>query len=275
MKPEDLEFVAAMARAKAGLMIGGERAYFVENRLATLARREGWPSVEALVAELRAAPDGPLVRMAVESLATPETSFFRDYPVFDRLRDEVLPDLLARRPDGRVKVWSAGCSTGQEAYSLAILAEENAARFPGLQLEVLATDLSSRALEKAQSGVYTQFEVQRGLPIRLLLRHFRKTGDNWTISPRLRQSVRWGRLNLMNDFTRLGRYDVILCRNVLSYFDAAPRQNLLRRLAAALADDGALVLGADEAAGLPEAFEPARGGAGLYRRNASFGRAVA
>jgi len=275
LKPEDLEFVAALARTRAGLMIGGERAYFVESSLASLARREGAVSAEALIADLRAAPEGPLARAVVEALATPETSFFRDRALFERLGAEVLPALAAARPDGRVRVWSAGCSTGQEAYSLAMAADGATARSPGLRLDILATDLSSRALEKAQSGAYSQFEVQRGLPIRLLLRHFQKSGDNWTADPQLRQAVRWGRLNLMNDFAKLGRFDLILCRNVLSYLEAAPRQGLLHRLAAALAPDGWLVLGAGEAAGLPEAFEPARGGAGLYRRNPTYGRAAA
>ena len=275
MRPEDLEFVAGMARSRAGLALGMERAFFVENRLATLARREGVDSVEALVARIRAAPDEPLVRAAVEALATPETSFFRDRTPFDHLRDVVVPELAASRPGGKVRVWCAGCSTGQEPYSLAMMADEHASRFPNLQLEILATDLSSRALEKAQAGLYTQFEVQRGLPIRLLIRHFDKVGDNWQVSQGLRQKVRWGRLNLMNDFAKLGRFDVVFCRNVLSYFDAAPRANVLFRLAAALAGDGCLILGAGEAAGLPEAFEPARGGAGLHRRNPAYGRAAA
>jgi chemotaxis protein methyltransferase CheR len=275
VKPDDLAFVAALARAKAGLMLGVERAFFVESRLATLARREGEASVETLVARLRAAPEEPLARAAVEALATPETSFFRDRTPFDHLRDEVLPEMAANRPEGKVRIWCAGCSTGQEPYSLAMMVAEHAARFPKLQLEILATDLSAPALEKAQSGLYTQFEVQRGLPIRLLIRYFDKVGDNWQASPRLRQAVRWGRLNLMNDFARLGQFDIILCRNVLSYFDTAPRHQVLKRLAGALTDDGSLVLGAGEAAALPEAFEPARGGAGLHRRNPAFGKAAA
>jgi chemotaxis protein methyltransferase CheR len=275
VRPEDLEFVAGMARNRAGLLLGPERAFFVESRLATLARREGLASVEALVATMRAAPDDPLVRAAVEGLATPETSFFRDRAPFDTLRDDILPELSTTRAEGRVRVWCAGCSTGQEPYSLAMMAEEYAARFPKLKLEIIATDLSTRALEKAQAGLYTQFEVQRGLPIRLLLRHFDKVGDNWQASARLRQTVRWGRLNLMNDFAKLGRFDIVFCRNVLCYFDPIPRANVLRRLAAALADEGCLLLGADEAAGLPEAFEPARGGAGLHRRNPAYGRAAA
>ena len=273
--PEDLEFVAALARSRAGLMLRGERGFLVENRLAWLARREGEPSVSALIQRLRASADESLARTVVEALATPETSFFRDRIPFDRLRDEVLPELAATRPEGRVRVWSAGCSTGQEAYSLAMMVEEHQARFPQLKLDLVASDLSERALEKARSGIFTQFEVQRGLPIRMLLNHFDRVGDNWQVSPRLRQSVRWGRLNLMHDFTRVGKFDVILCRNVLSALDHEPRRQVLEGLAHALADDGTLVLGMGETAAMPEAYEPAHGGAGLHRLKPGFGRVAA
>ncbi len=276
MKPDDLAFVAALARAKAGLMLRPERAFFVESRLATLARREGEPTVEGLAARLRAAPEEPLAWSAVEALATPE--------------DQLLPRPGRLRPPARRRscpTWPpagrrARCGCGAPAapparspISLAIMAEEYAAAVP----QAAARDPGHRpvgpGLEKAWSGLYTQFEVKRGLPIRLLLRHFDKVGDNWQASARLRQSVRWGRLNLMNDFTKLGRFDIILCRNVLSYFDAAPRHQVLKRLAGILAEDGCLMLGAGEAAALPEAFEPARGGAGLHRRNPAFGKAAA
>jgi chemotaxis protein methyltransferase CheR len=275
VSPDDFAFVAALARAKAGLRLGPERGFFIEGRLAALARRVGAPSVAALIERLRADDDEALARAAVETLATPETSFFRDRIPFDTLRDEVLPELAASRPEGRVRVWCAGCSSGQEAYSLAIMAAEHAGRVPSVKLEVFASDLSTQSLEKAQAGIYTQFEVQRGLPIRLLLRHFDKVGDNWQAKPALRQAVRWGRLNLMNDFSKAGRFDVVLCRNVLSDFEPAARQQVLTRLAQSLADDGCLVLGSGEAAGLPEAFEPARGGAAIHRRNPAFGRAAA
>jgi chemotaxis protein methyltransferase CheR len=264
MKAGDLAFVAELARAKAGLAIAPERAFFVESRLATLARHAGAPSVEALVEKLRGKPDAALVRAAVEALATPETSFFRDRTPFERLRDEILPGLCAARPNGRVRVWSAGCATGQEAYSAAMLCEEN----PALAgVEILATDLSARALEKAQGGLYTQFEVQRGLPIRLLLRHFDKVGENWRASPRLRQRIRWGRLNLVDDIEALGEFDVILCRHVLSGLDPAARAGVLERLSGALAEEGWLLLGAGDRSGAPDAFEPAHGGAGLHRRS--------
>ena len=275
MKPEDVDFVAAIARARAGLALKGERAFVVETRLAPLARREGAASTTALVERLRAQPDGPLADAAAEALSTTETSFFRDRPMFDRLRNDILPALGARRPGGRARAWCAGVASGQEAYSLAMLMEEERGRFGRLELEILATDFVERALEKAQSGLYTHFEVQRGLPIRLLLRHFEKLDDAWRANPRLRQAVMWRKLNLIGPEARIGQFDLILCRNVLNCLDPAARPRVLSRLAEGLADDGVLILGADEAAGLPEAFEPARGGAGVYRRNPGYRRAAA
>jgi chemotaxis protein methyltransferase CheR len=275
MGPEELEYVAATARSRAGLMLRGERTFFIESRLATLARRENEPSPQTLVQKIRAGRDEALIGAMVEALAAPETSFFRNRAPFDRLRDEILPQLAATRPDGVVRAWCAGCSTGQEAYSLAMLVEENRARFPKLDLRIIATDLSERALEKARAGLYTQFEVQRGLPIRFLINHFEKVDDNWRASPRLKQAVRWGKLNLVDDFSRIGRFDIVLCRNVLSYFDVAPRQRALEGLASVVADDGYLMLGEGESADLPGAFEAARSGAGLHSRNPGYRRAAA
>ncbi len=275
MGPEELEFVASMARSRAGLMLRGERTFFIESRLSTLARRENEPSPQSLVQKIRASRDETLIRAMVESLAAPETSFFRDRTPFDRLRDELLPTLAASRPNGAVRVWCAGCSTGQEAYSLAMMAEENRARFPQLQLSIIATDLSERSLEKSRAGLYTQFEVQRGLPIRYLLNHFEKVDDNWRVSPRLKAAVRWGRLNLADDFSRIGRFDLVLCRNVLSYFDVAPRQRALEGLATVVADDGYLMLGEGESADLPGAFNAVRGVGGLHSRNPEYRRAAA
>lgn len=275
MKTEDIEFVAALAKARAGMLLKGEREFVIETRLAPLARREAAASVVALIDRLRAAPDGPLAEAAVEHLSATESAFFRDRAVFDRLRDELLPALASRRPQGRARAWCAGVGSGQEAYSLAMLIEESRGRFGPLELEILATDFVERVLEKAHAGLYTHFEVQRGLPIRFLLRHFEKLDDAWRAGPRLRQAVTWRRFNLMAEAPGLGKFDLILCRNVLKNLHPDARPRVLARLAMALADDGLLVLGADEAAGLPEAFEPVRGGGGVYSRNPGFGRAAA
>jgi chemotaxis protein methyltransferase CheR len=175
-----------------------------------------------------------------------------------------------------VRVWSAACGSGQEIYSLAMLAEEADALAPGGCVELFASDLSERALEKAQSGLYTQFEVQRGLPIRLLVRHFDKDGEMWSIAPRLRQMVRWRRINLLADLSRIGAFDVIFCRYVLSNSVESARAKILENLAAALSPEGCLFLGAGETVeGITEALSPIEDRPGLFVRNPAFRAAAA
>ena len=182
----------------------------------------------------------------------------------------MLPALAGAAAERVVQVWCAGCSTGQEAYSLAMLAEESS---PAVRLETVATDLSERVLEKAHAGLYTQFEVQRGLPIRLLLKYFEKAGEMWSVSPRLRAAVRWRRLNLIEDRRSVRPFDLILCRNVLSYFAPPVRQRVMSHLIAALAPSGFLVLGAGEPG--PPGFEETAAGSGVFRAQREAGRAAA
>jgi chemotaxis protein methyltransferase CheR len=274
--PADLQHLAALVKAACGIVIPPERANAIESRLGPVARRENFVSVEALMERLRTEPDQGLVRAVVDALRVSETQFFRDKVPFEQFRTEVLPALVAARPSGVIRAWSAGCSTGQEPYTLAMIGEEAQAEIPGLKLEITATDVSDRCLEKAQSGLYTQFEVQRGLPVRLLVKYFDKVEDSWQVSPRLRQTVRWGRFNLMHDPKPLGRFDVIFCRNVLSQFDELTRALTLERLGSALADDGLLFLGVGETThGLTEMFRPIPGRHGLYCKSPKHLRRVA
>ncbi len=268
MSPADLDFLEHMAQSRCGLSLRGDKAYFAESRLGGLARREGLPSVAALLDRLRQEPDGKLASAAAEALAVTDTAFFRDGAAFERLRGEVLPLLAGANAERVVQVWCAGCSTGQEAYSLAMLAEEHD---PPLHLEIIATDLSERVLEKAHSGLYTQFEVQRGLPIRLLLKYFEKAGEMWAVSPRLRSVIRWRRLNLIDERRSVRKFDLILCRNVLSYFEPDVRARVLTQFAPVLAPGGYLVLGAGEAG--PDGLEPV--GDGVFRQPDTAERAAA
>jgi chemotaxis protein methyltransferase CheR len=262
MTREDMELLAGLVRAGAGLMLQPDQAYLTETRLAGVAHAEQAPGVDGLLRALRSRPSDGLVGAVVEALANHETVFFRDRTVFDSLRKDVLPRLAAARPGGAVRVWSAACATGQEPYSLAMLAAD----LPGLQLDLCASDLSERCLEKARAGLYTHFEVQRGLPITQLLRWFEKTDEAWRVRPELRQMVRWRRFNLLEDMAPLGRFDLILCRNVLSHMTPDGRRDVLERLARALARDGVLVLGAAELVSeAPDVFEAAPGGRGLFR----------
>lgn len=274
MTPDDLDTLAALVRARAGLVLQGDAAYFAETRLGALARLQGAASVSLLMQRLRARPDEALVQAVVESMTVGETAFFRDREVWEQLGAALLPKLAANRADGVVRVWSAGCSTGQEAYSLAMLGQELHAENPGVRIEVVGTDLSQSALEKAQAGLYTQFEVQRGLPVRMLLAHFEKLGDAWRVSSELRDSVRWRRLNLIEDRRSVRPFDLILCRYVLSDFEPRVRDQVLARFAPALAPDGLLLLGRDESPSGSN-YQSAAEGCGLFRRNPATGLAAA
>ncbi len=272
MTPEHLALLTEVARVHAGLALGNPSIFHLETRLGSLARREAASSVEALIDRLKAPGSEALARAVAEALAQPDTCFFRDREVFHALKTRILPALAQGKPGGELRIWSAGCSTGQEAYSLALMGAA-APELAEVKLDILATDISERALEKAAAGLYTQFEVQRGLPIRLLIDHFERVDDNWRAAPRLRQSVRWGRVNLAADLSRAGPFDLILCRNVLSSFEPAARERTLQALIAAVGPDGVLMLGAKEAFAAPEGFEALREAPGLFRRKA--GRAKA
>jgi chemotaxis protein methyltransferase CheR len=271
---EDLDFLSGLVRARAGVVLSGEKAYIAQSRLAPLARQEGAASVEALIATLRDSGDERLVQATVEAMTIADTAFFRDGPLFNHLRDVILPELAASRPDGRLCIWSAGCSTGQEAYSLSMLVDQARAVIPNLSADIIGTDLSRRALEKAHSGLYTQFEVQRGLPIRLLLSHFDKVGDMWRATDRLRQSIRWRQLNLLDDRRSVRPFDLILCRNVVGSFDEETSARVLEHMAPTLAPSGYLVLGRGETTG-SAAFECTGDSLSIYRRSRAADRAAA
>lgn len=272
MTRDDLDLLARLALDKAGLNLTGAAAAFAESRLAPVARREGAPTIPALIERLRGGQEPSLLTQVIEALADSDTAFFRDRDVFQRLREAVIPALAERRPGAPVRIWSTGCSTGQEPYSLAMMAADMGPLPGGAWVRVVASDLSERALQKAKSGLYSHFEVQRGLPIRTLLRHFDKADDHWRISPEMRTQVRWGRVNLMEDLSRFGPFDIVMCRNVLSSMEPRAAQSVMEGLDRSLAPDGWLVLGAAEMAVLPAAFS---GGHGLFARNPAYSREAA
>lgn len=242
----ELALIAGEVRARSGAALPREGGGAVEMRLQPAARREGFGSVNELIAAARIRPDGALWARIADALAQSETRFFRDRSLFERLRTQLLPEASRRRGHERVRVWSAACSTGQEAYSLAMLVEDLRSEGANPAIEIVATDLSERLLDKARAGLYTQFEVQRGLPIRKLIAHFEKAGDLWRISDRLRASVRFARLNLLQPADELGRFDIVLLPHVLAGFDAALRAGVLARAADALSAEGAILLGPGE-----------------------------
>ena len=275
MNAEEIALLSSLCRARTGLKLAVDKTYFMESRLAPVARREGFNTISDLLSAVRARREEPLIWAVVEAMSSGETAFFRDRAPFQQFREEIIPQLARARAGQSIRVWSAACGTGQEVYSLAMLAEDMAADDPSLKIEFAASDLSTLALERAQTGVYNQFEVQRGLPIRLLARHFEKTDENWRLSSAIRQRVRWRRINLLAGLKAIGRFDVVFCRNVLGSMTEEAQRKVVEELTFVVPDDGILVVGMKEAvAGLSEAFQPVVSRPGVFRRNPAY-RAVA
>lgn len=257
------KFLAAEVKKRSGLILGPEKGYLIESRLAPLARAEGLAGPEAVVDAMMRG-DQRLCAAASEALATHETFFFRDKTPFDMFTDVMVPALRQARAGRPFKIWCAAASTGQEPYSLAMLIRE----MNGISASILATDMCAHVMEKAKAGIYSQFEVQRGLAIQRLVKHFEQAGDSWRVKPELREMIRFETGNLLEDFSRYGTLDIIFCRNVLIYFDVESKAKILNRLAQQLAPDGYLVLGAAETVvGLTDSFKPVPGHRGLYMRN--------
>lgn len=266
MTPIEFKYFADFLKAKSGIILAADKSYLVESRLAPIARRTGHESIADLINAIRRAPTGPLALDAVDAMTTNETFFFRDKTPFDNFNDTVMPAMLeARRMKRKLRIWCAAASTGQEPYSLAICIEEMKAKMAGWNVEIVGTDLSTLALEKAREGRYSQFEVQRGLPINLLLKYFTQDGETWKVNDELKQKVSYKPLNLLNSFNGLGKFDIIFCRNVLIYFDPKTKKDILDRLSGALETDGFLALGAAETVvGISDRFKPIPQKRGLY-----------
>lgn len=223
------------------------KQYLVESRLMPIVRRERLSGLDELVLILQRKQSPKLAKDVIEAMTINETYFFRDKSPFDQFRNAILPALVAaRQKERRLRIWSAAASSGQEAYSLAMILDEHAAKIPGWKIEIIGTDLSEQVLDKARKGIYSQFEVQRGLPTPMLLRHFNQIGESWQISEAMRSKVTFRPLNLLSDFNTLGRFDLIFCRNVLIYFDTTLKADILARMTRILAPDGYLTLGASE-----------------------------
>lgn len=277
MSPADFDFLAAFLRQRSGLTLGPEKGYLLESRLMPVARRWGVPDLGALVARLRGGVPDSMAVEVVEAMTTNESFFFRDSKPFDQFRDFVLPQLLRSRSATRsIRIWSAACSHGQEPYSLAMLLKEKEAALAGWRVEILATDISRDVLRRAEEGVYSQFEVQRGLPIRQLMQYFTQEGERWRVKPTLRSMVNFRYFNLLDDPGVLGRFDVVFLRNVLIYFDPPTKTRVLEAVARQMAPDGVLFLGgAETVLGVTQRFRVVPEQRGLYALTASSPSAVA
>jgi chemotaxis protein methyltransferase CheR len=265
--PSDYEYLRKLLKERSGLDLSADKQYLVESRLLPLARKSSLPGIPELVQKMRSGADALTVEV-VEAMTTNETFFFRDKIPFDHLRETVIPALAQARAARRsLRVWCAASSTGQEPYSIAMCLKE-AGILSGWRTEIVATDLSQAVLEKSKSGIFSQFEVQRGLPIQLLVKYFTQNGELWQLNADIRGMVQHRQLNLLQDFSHLGVFDIIFCRNVLIYFDQPTNANIFDRLSRKLEPDGVLALGAAESVvGITGTFKPYPERRGLYRPN--------
>ena len=272
MTPLDYEFLRRFLKERSGLDLSSDKQYLVESRLIPLARKAGLPGIGELVQKLKSGAE-PLTSEVVEAMTTNETFFFRDKIPFDHLKEAILPALVQARASRRaLRIWCAASSTGQEPYSIAMCVKEFAA-LAGWRVEIVATDLSQDVLEKSKAGIYSQFEVQRGLPIQMLVKYFKQIGELWQLNADIRSMVQHRQLNLLQDFSHLGTFDVIFCRNVLIYFDQNTKVAIFERMSKMLESDGVLALGAAESVvGISDAFKPYPERRGLYRPNAARAR---
>jgi chemotaxis protein methyltransferase CheR len=261
----EYDFLRKLLKERSGLTLSDDKQYLVESRLVPLARKAGLGGLTELTAQLKRG-DEQLTSDVVEAMTTNETFFFRDKVPFDHFKDTVVPDLIkARAARKSLRIWCAAASTGQEPYSLAMILKDFGAALAGWRIEIIATDLSQEVLEKCKAGIYSQFEVQRGLPIQKLVTHFKQIGETWQINPDIRAMVQFRQLNLLHDFKNLGAFDIIFCRNVLIYFEQATKIEILNRLFKANEPDGYLFLGAAETVvGLTDVYKPCTQRRGLY-----------
>jgi chemotaxis protein methyltransferase CheR len=264
--PPDYEYLRKLLKDRSGLDLSADKQYLIESRLLPLSRKSGLSGISELVQKMKGG-SADITTQVVEAMTTNETFFFRDKVPFDHFRDSIMPEILQARAGRKtLRIWCAAGSTGQEPYSLAMCLKEMGAALAGWRIEILATDLSQEVLEKSKAGIYSQFEVQRGLPIQMLVKYFKQVGEFWQLNADIRAMVQHRQLNLLHDFSQLGVFDVIFCRNVLIYFDQETKINVFNRLVKTNEPDGFLVLGAAETVvGLTDVFKPYPERRGLYR----------
>ena len=271
MRITDFDLYKDLLKEKSGLVITPDKSYLLDSRLSPVAKKWGFSSLDAMSMTLRGVPDKALVTDIIEAMTTNETSFFRDAKPFELFKDPVLSYLTkARASKKNIRIWCAASSSGQEPYTLAMTLKEEAAKLNGFKFDMTATDISHDILALAREGVYSQFEVQRGLPIMLLMKYFTQVGEKWQVKEELRKMIKFQYFNLLDSMTGLGKFDIIFCRNVLIYFDEKTKGQVLAKMAAQLEPDGFLFLGgAETVLGISESFKPVPDKRGLYAQSAS------
>ena len=243
----DIEYLCSAIAEKSGNVISASQSYLLESRLGPVAETAGLKDVHGLVAELRRNPRNPLHQEVAEAMTINETSFFRDMQPFDALRTDVLPKLIAERQSTKtLSIWCAASSSGQEPYSLAILLRTHFPQLNDWKVRIVATDISDEMVKRTKEGVYSQFEVNRGLPAPMLVKNFDRKGLNWHAKPELKKLIEPRKLNLTDSWPTIAKYDVVFIRNVLIYFDGSTKQQILTRIHQSLRPDGYMFLGGGE-----------------------------
>jgi chemotaxis protein methyltransferase CheR len=252
----EFEYLRQLMAQHSAVVLDEGKGYLAESRLTPLAYREGLDSAQELLASIRRTRFCSLHRKVLDAMMNNETWFFRDHLPFEVLRQVIIPELIADRAATRqLTFWSAACSSGQEAYSIAMLLMEHFEELSGWTITILGTDLSSAILERAQAGRYSQLEVNRGLPAKYLAKYFTRDGSDWVLSPQVTKMVEFRELNLTEPWRALPKFDAVLFRNVMIYFEVAKKREILTRLISAMKPDGYLLLGAAETTyGLSDAF---------------------
>jgi chemotaxis protein methyltransferase CheR len=249
-------------------VLSADKVYLVESRLMPVARSRSMNGLDELITAVRTARDDKLLVEITDAMTTNESFFFRDIAPFESFRNTVLPEIVAARKaagKSNVRIWSAACSSGQEPYTLAMILKEDEAKYPGSKFEIIATDLSTEIVAKATAGLYSQFEVQRGLPVQLLMKYFSQKGEHWEIAGAIKNMVKFKLFNLLESFKALGTFDIVFIRNVLIYFDQETKSDILNRISAQIPQDGILYLGgAESVLGISKAFKPISGLRGVY-----------
>ncbi len=266
MTPNEFKAISEMLKSESGLVLADDKQYLLESRLSPIAKKLKLASVNELVSLWRTKKDANLQNQIIEAMTINESFFFRDKTPFDNFENHMLPALIERnKGTKKIRIWSAAASTGQEAYSLSMILREHANELMGWKIDIVGTDLSSDALEKAKSGLYSQFEVQRGMPVKYLVKNFNQIGSMWQIKSDIRSMVQYRQFNLLKNYAVLGRFDIIFLRNVLIYFDKDTKADILTRMEKQSNDKAFLVLGASETlVGLNQTYKPVEGIRGLY-----------
>jgi chemotaxis protein methyltransferase CheR len=262
---DDFKLYQILLFKESGLSIKEDKAYLLESRMNSLIKKLDIPDTATLTAKVKAG-DANIKKEVIEAMTTNETFFFRDMHPFDKFRDVALPKILENKPVGStIRIWCAACSSGQEPYSLAIILKENAAKFAGYNFEIIATDLSDDILDTAKAAKYSQFEVQRGMPITLLVKYFKQEGTEWFLNDDIKSMVKFEKFNLLDSMTKYGTLDIVFCRNVLIYFNAETKGMVLSELKQRIAKHGFLFLGgAETVVGVTDQFKLMDGQRGLY-----------